>query len=50
LRALTAVHAADGIRVADLTERLAVSAQTARSMVDGLLTCGLVRIDQPTQQ
>jgi hypothetical protein len=49
LRALTAVHAADGIRVADLTERLAVSAQTARSLVDGLLTCGLVRIDHPTQ-
>jgi hypothetical protein len=47
LRALTAVHAADGIRVPDLAERIAVSAPTVRSVVDSLLTCGLVRIDQP---
>ncbi len=48
VRALAAVHAADGIGTSDLAERIEVSVRVVQPVVDSLLTSGLVRLDQPS--
>lgn len=46
LRVLAGIHAADGIAMADIALATGVSSRTARSVVDTLLSRGLVRLDR----
>jgi hypothetical protein len=47
LRVLAGVHAADGIRMPDVSEITGVPPKTARAAVEGLLSWGLIRADLP---